>query len=83
MSVSVVYEGFACSDCVMIIANDDWSGIASPELHDAQIAHVGLGELGHVVMAGDEGCEGEFSTARCDYCGSTLAGYRHPIAVLA
>jgi hypothetical protein len=79
----VVYEGQACVDCVMLIANDDDSGINDPMRKYAEIAAVGLGKLGDVVMACDEDCEGEFSAAGCDYCGSTLAGDRHPIAVLA
>lgn len=78
-----VYEGFACVDCTMLIANDDDSGIAEPMRKRQEIAHVGLGKLGHIVMACNEDCEGEFRTDACDYCGTTLAGDRHPIAVLS
>lgn len=79
----VVFEGFACVDCTMIIANGDDSGIEDVEQHHQRIAEQGLYELGQVVMACDEDCEGHFSSSRCDYCGSYLAGDRHPIAVLA
>lgn len=81
--ISVVYEGFACTDCVQLIANDDDSGITDPMMHYQQIRHVGLSKLGHVVMACADDCEGQFRTDSCDYCGTTLAGDRHPIAVLA
>lgn len=81
--VDAVYEGFACVDCTMIIANDDDSGVLEPMRKRQEIAHVGLGKLGDVVMACDDDCEGSFRTNGCDYCGSTLAGDMHPIAVLA
>lgn len=83
MSARVVYEGFACPDCVQVIANDEWSGIADPGQHLVNIDATGLAGLGHVVMACGEDCEGEFRTDACDYCGDTLAGDRHPLAVLA
>jgi len=78
----VIFEGQACVDCTLIIANDDGSGITDPAQHRQNIAHVGLGKLGGVVMACDDDCEGYFSWSPCDYCGSTLGGERHPIAVL-
>lgn len=81
--MNVVYEGHACIDCVMLIANGDDSGIEEPMVKYQEIAHVGLGKLGHVVMACDEDCEGYFSSSACDNCGTTLAGDRHPIVVLA
>jgi hypothetical protein len=81
--VEVIYDGHACEDCTMLIANGDDSGIADPMRKYQEIAHVGLGKLGHVVMACDDDCEGEFRSDDCDYCGTTLAGVCHPIVVLA
>jgi hypothetical protein len=82
MNIEVVYEGYACTDCTMLIANGDDSGIAEPMQHYAAIASVGLDKLGHVVMACSDDCEGEFRTDSCDYCGTSLHGDRHLIAVL-
>jgi hypothetical protein len=80
--VAVIYEGWACVDCVMLIANGDDSGIDNPMRKHQEIASVGLDNLGHVVLACDGDCEGQFRTDSCDYCGTTLHGDRHPIAVL-
>lgn len=85
MGVSVVFEGHACIDCTLVIANGDESGIPE-ELYDEWIGGIESGrlfELGHVVMACPDDCEGEYRTDPCDYCGSPLHGVRHPIAVLA
>lgn len=66
-----------------MIANDEWSGIEDPMRKHQEIAHIGLDKLGLIAMACEDDCEGEFRTDACDYCGTTLAGDRHPIAVLA
>ena len=85
MAVEVVAEGLACEDCCSIIANNDDSGITDPVSHWAAITHIDLSRGGrlNVVMACGEGCEGQFSSQPCDYCGCGLDGKRHPIAVLA
>lgn len=81
----VVFEGHACVDCMMVIANGDTSGMTDGQLLSWRVGvdSTGLYKLGNVVMACPEDCEGEFSHSACDYCGSGLAGDRHPIAVLA
>lgn len=79
--VSVVFEGHACSDCAIIIANDDWSGVADANTHSTNIAREALWKLGAVVVDPDD--FDEFSTRRCDNCGDTHDGGRFGIAVLA
>lgn len=84
MGVSVIAEGHACADCTMMIANGDSSGIEDyPAWETAVEAHnaTDSGKY-HVVMNCSEDCEGYFSTSPCDFCGSHLAGDRHPIAFL-
>lgn len=78
----VVFEGHACVDCVMAIANGDTSGIEDLEAWEKRVDSVALWKLGNVVVNCPEDCEGEFRTDDCDYCGDHLHGDRHPIAVL-
>lgn len=81
----IVFKGHACIDCTMAIANGDFSSMTDYDVArwNERVAAIALYELGTVVMACDEDCEGYFSWSSCDYCGSSLGGDRHPIAVLA
>ncbi len=72
-----------CTDCVLLIANGEFDGECE---HGDSLDHVlamveyqpiGFGDL----VLGD-GDEIDFSTSRCEGCGSTLAGSRHPAAIL-
>lgn len=80
--VSIVFEGYACIDCAVVIANDDDSGVSDSvrEEWERGMENVALYELGNIVV-GDE--YNEFSTRRCDSCGTHLAGARQSIAVLS
>lgn len=80
---TVVFEGLACVDCAVAIANGDTSGIEDLERWEQGVLETALYELGTVVTNCPEECEGSFHTSPCSYCGSDLAGDRHPIAVLA
>ncbi len=66
-----------CADCTIVAANDDPSGIDS----DARVEEVykGLRRLGNISANFDsesgEGIE-EFTSQRCDSCGTRLAGER-------
>ena len=86
----VVFEGHACVNCVMVIANADTSGIEDFDRWESGVYATGLLERMSerygscsVYVACPEDCEGEYRTDECDYCGSALHGERHPIVVLA
>ena len=81
----VVFEGSVCIDCALAIANDDVSGMSDERYREWADGcdRIALYELGDVVMACSEDCEGRFSWSPCDHCGSELGGDRHPIAVFA
>lgn len=79
----IVAEGQACIDCALLIANDDTSGMtdgAAAELR-ANVAGKCVG-LDPVMACPDE-CEGFFSWAGCDVCGSSLGGDFHPVVFFA
>lgn len=94
MKLETVLEGVCCTDCLMIIANDDDSGMyldGDPAAHRQAMADVwgstieGLQADGDVRacgywVAGDQATD--HSTAGCDACGSPLHGERHEISVL-
>lgn len=75
-------DAWLCSDCTIVAANGDYSGIES----DERIAEVdaGLEALGEISAnwdsETDEGIE-EFSWRPCDACGSSLGGDRTRFAV--
>lgn len=75
-------DDWACTDCALIIASNDDSGIENPTAHrTAMTAHstrTGIPALSWIV--GDD--EDPFSTAPCSACGSTLAGARLAVSVL-
>ena len=80
--VEVIFEGEACVDCVVFIANADTSGVQDFETWWKGVQSIGLDRLGSVVVACEDDCEGWFGTSGCDYCGDHLHGDRHPIVVL-
>lgn len=63
-----------CTDCLLIIANDDDSGIVDPIGHRAAMRAISLVQPGHLVP-GDEDLG--FCTTRCDSCGQALHGDRY------
>lgn len=77
-----------CVDCLMAIANDDYSGLdyyydeAEAETRMAEIKEGiwSLSEEGkyHLAVGDDEG----FSWSGCDCCGSDLGGERHGIHLI-
>lgn len=69
-----------CVDCALFIANGD---LPEDEATAAAVIEGVESELpAQWVMACGEDCEGEFDSAPCDCCGSTLGGDRHPAALL-
>lgn len=70
MAIIIADDLDVCMDCAMLLANDE----AEPA-HRAAFA--AQNHEGHIVLSGtDDTDDTEFSTARCDGCGSYLAGYR-------
>ena len=78
MSVKHVATVLSCTDCVMILAN----GVES----DEQVEHgikmnAYLGTIEGVLIPGE--VESDFSPFPCDTCGTTDAGTRHCVDMLA
>jgi hypothetical protein len=72
-----------CTDCTMMIANGELGqgDEAAEAVHVAAMVTLwGEGSAGvmSLVLNCDDDCEGHFSWQRCDGCGSTLGGDRHP-----
>mgnify|MGYP006272773641 CR=1 FL=1 len=74
------YDIEICVDCVSMISYGESAGLDGDVwLHRVKAA--GMDRF-DVDLACDEDCEGFFSHYGCDYCGSKLAGERHPAVVL-
>jgi hypothetical protein len=79
-------EFYVCSDCLMIIANDDASSLdyyyedkadaREQEIRDA------IDAVDGTICAGDSDRDLEFSRNGCECCGSRLAGTLHHCVVL-
>lgn len=77
---------YVCADCIMVIANGDYSGLDVDDNADDRAAEIDAGldkltESGHVA-AGDGEQDREFSSRPCDCCGTHLAGSRHHCVIL-
>jgi hypothetical protein len=79
-----------CEDCLMAAVNDDYSGLDysyNPAEAEQRMEEIqdGLRKLGWVTPDFDaetgEGID-DFSSRRCDCCGSNLAGERHRFVIL-
>ena len=77
-------EYMVCVDCLMVIANGDYSGLALHPDEDRRIEAInrGLDRAGGFVVCGDEEKDEEFSNRGCDNCRSGLAGSLHHCVVL-
>lgn len=84
----VIDDNFmVCTDCLMVIANADYSGLdyyyseeeaaQRKEAIDDGIAHT----KGHICV-GDSEKDNDFSSSWCDCCHTPLAGPRHHCVVL-
>ena len=81
-----------CTDCMLWIAYADATGLsyyldedaADQRLADIQDGERDLLELaeGGQLVAGDSNEDEDFSTARCECCGTTDGGARHQAALL-
>lgn len=79
-----------CTDCLMIIANDDASGLdyhlneadaaaREREIRRSIAAHA---SEGHIAV-GDSERDEEFSSSPCDCCNFSLAGSRHHCVLMS
>ncbi len=68
--------GQACDDCVIAIANNDYTG-----MDDATEARVraGIERIGQYLVVGDES---GFSNHRCDVC-NDMPGNRHAVGYIS
>ena len=69
---------WCCDDCLMIVANDDASGM--DDATEAKI-RAALARIDGTVICNDQDDTEEFSHNRCDIC-NALAGRRHHMAIL-
>ena len=86
--VNVIDDNFmVCTDCLMAIANDDYTGLDySYNQQEAfqrmtQIKYGIESTEGHICV-GDYDKDEEFSRQDCECCGTHLAGTRHHCVVL-
>ena len=91
MSLEILDDRFmVCTDCHMVIINDDASGLDYSLDEDAanereeQIREA-VSEVqsdGSYIVAGDDDQNDEFSSRACDCCGTHLAGERYHCRLL-
>lgn len=79
---TITHEIDICEDCLMASANglqgwdydENWL-----EAYEKACERYGADPT----PACGEDCDGHFSRRPCDFCGSTLGGYRHPAVIMA
>jgi hypothetical protein len=76
-----------CTECLMVIANDDYSMLDyyySPEDAEKRAEEIREGMVSIVgyIVPGDNEFDEEFSKEPCECCGELLAGTRHHCIVL-
>lgn len=74
MTVKVSHEGYVCSDCLMVIANADFSGIQDPDAWSERVIKHNPTEDGkyNVVPTGDD--DPRLSDLGCDFCNDRTLG---------
>ncbi|MBF7052256.1 hypothetical protein IOC61_02865 [Halomonas sp. KAO] len=80
-----------CADCLMIIANDDATGLdyfldeenAAVRERNVRDSIAAVQRDGDYLVAGDSEQDEVFSTSPCDCCNSTLAGSRHHCVLMS
>jgi len=91
MGVDIIDDDFmVCTDCLMIIANDDASGLdyslgeAEAEAREQEIREA-IAEIQREegqIAVGDSGRDDEYTSSPCPCCGTRLAGARHHCVIL-
>lgn len=89
--VEIIDDDFmVCTDCLMIIANEDASGLdyalgeekAEAREHEIREAIAEVQREEGQIAVGDSDRDDEFSSSSCSCCGSRLAGVRHHCVIL-
>lgn len=86
--MKTIIENLAlCADCTLAAVNDDYTGLDyhyTPEESEQRMHEIQLGlvKLGPGLCYDGSKEDDEFSTRRCDCCGSHLAGSRSFFCVL-
>ncbi|MDR5893148.1 hypothetical protein QC820_09995 [Halomonas mongoliensis] len=92
MSIEVIDDQFmVCTDCLMIIANDDATGLdyslseeeAAEREREIREAIAEVQRTEGQIAVGDSDMDDEFSASPCACCGTRLAGQRHHCVILA
>ena len=81
----VVWEGKACPDCAMAIANGDDSGASDEWSWDKLNHHTSQlpGDSGPIIACGeDDDCDSHFQRGPCDTCGSPYDGTFHKVVTM-
>jgi hypothetical protein len=71
------YDGTACIDCVMLIANGEAPALATETEESAWLADWNSRNDGILWVLNDD--YSDFSSTPCTCCGSTLGGSRHDV----
>lgn len=94
--ITIDGSGWACTDCIQLIANGEAPADMSPEEVTAWQARIDQHTVGVDVVPGGphrDGCKRDdrycdceydaFSMAPCDVCGGNLGGARHAVTFFA
>ena len=86
--VKVIDDHFmVCQDCLMAIANDDFTGLdyhLSPEEAEKRMQEIkeAMASVDGDICAGNPEEDEDFSTTPCHCCGDRLHGSRHHCVIL-
>lgn len=81
-TLTETFNGSACIDCVMVIANDDTSGMDDDTAARIYNALAAYNEDGMSVNVDTIDDEPHFSDSQCDVCETRLAGHRIPVTFI-
>jgi hypothetical protein len=76
----VIEEMMVCADCIVAIANDDYTGLSDAEEKRVRAGINALHKEGYPTV-GDSDKYDDFSRRDCPCCGA-LAGPRHHVVLL-
>ena len=82
MTLIDTYNLLVCQDCLMIIANDDASGMDDETEDRVRDGIKDWAEEGIQLVPGDSENDHDFSWQPCECCNSPLGGSRHAVVGL-